>query len=75
MTAGLEAPARPGAIRRNCITLWASILALRASGAVAETFGVSLNDDYRETIRHMAEVDEVIEAHGGWPDAFVARKA
>ena len=24
-----------------------------------------------ETIRIMAEIDEVIEAHGGWPDAFV----
>ena len=23
-----------------------------------------------ETIRIMAEIDEVIEAHGGWPDAF-----
>lgn len=26
----------------------------------------------RETIRLMAEVDVVIEAHGGWPDAFMA---
>ena len=25
-----------------------------------------------ETIRIMAEIDEVIEAHGGWPGAFVA---
>ena len=25
-----------------------------------------------ETIRIMAEIDEVIEAHGGWPDAFQA---
>ncbi len=24
-----------------------------------------------ETIRIMAEIDEVIESHGGWPDAFV----
>ena len=24
-----------------------------------------------ETIRIMAEIDEVIEAHGGWPDAFL----
>ena len=24
----------------------------------------------KETIRIMAEIDEVIEAHGGWPDAF-----
>ena len=24
-----------------------------------------------ETIRIMAEIDEVIDAHGGWPDAFV----
>ena len=23
-----------------------------------------------ETIRLMNEIDEVIEAHGGWPDAF-----
>ena len=23
-----------------------------------------------ETIRIMAEIDEVVEAHGGWPDAF-----
>ena len=23
-----------------------------------------------QTIRIMAEIDEVIEAHGGWPDAF-----
>jgi hypothetical protein len=23
-----------------------------------------------ETIRVMAEIDKVIEAHGGWPDAF-----
>jgi hypothetical protein len=23
-----------------------------------------------ETIRLMAEIDKVIEAHGGWPDAF-----
>ncbi len=27
-----------------------------------------------ETIRIMAEIDEVIEAHGGWPDAFVTEK-
>ncbi|MFH1418769.1 MAG: type ISP restriction/modification enzyme [Planctomycetota bacterium] len=27
-----------------------------------------------DTIRIMAEIDEVIEAHGGWPDAFVAEK-
>ena len=25
-----------------------------------------------ETIRIMAEIDEIIEAHGGWPDAFQA---
>jgi hypothetical protein len=25
-----------------------------------------------ETIRLMKEIDEVIEAHGGWPAAFVA---
>jgi hypothetical protein len=25
-----------------------------------------------ETIRLMGEIDEVIEAHGGWPDAFVS---
>ena len=24
-----------------------------------------------ETIRIMAEIDETIEAHGGWPDAFI----
>ena len=24
----------------------------------------------RETIRLMKEIDEVIEAHGGWPGAF-----
>ena len=24
-----------------------------------------------ETIRIMGEIDEVIEEHGGWPDAFV----
>ena len=24
-----------------------------------------------ETIRIMAEIDQVIESHGGWPDAFV----
>ena len=24
-----------------------------------------------ETIRIMAEIDEVINAHGGWPDAFI----
>ena len=24
-----------------------------------------------ETIRIMAEIDKVIEAHGGWPDAFI----
>ncbi len=24
-----------------------------------------------ETIRIMAEIDEVIDAHGGWPDAFM----
>lgn len=28
-----------------------------------------------ETIRLMAEIDEVIEAHGGWPDAFQTEKA
>jgi predicted helicase len=28
-----------------------------------------------ETIRLMAEIDEVIEAHGGWPGAFQARQA
>ena len=26
-----------------------------------------------ETIRIMAEIDEVIESHGGWPDAFVTK--
>ena len=25
----------------------------------------------KETIRLMAEIDKVIEAHGGWPNAFV----
>jgi hypothetical protein len=25
----------------------------------------------RETIRIMAEIDKVIDAHGGWPGAFV----
>ena len=25
-----------------------------------------------ETVRIMAEIDEIIEAHGGWPDAFQA---
>ena len=25
-----------------------------------------------ETIRLMAEIDQVIEAHGGWPGAFTA---
>lgn len=28
-----------------------------------------------ETIRIMKEIDEVIELHRGWPDAFVAGKA
>ena len=28
-----------------------------------------------ETIRIMGEIDEVIEAHGGWPDAFVTDAA
>jgi RimJ/RimL family protein N-acetyltransferase len=28
------------------------------------------NEDQRETIRLMAEIDEVIETHGGWPGAF-----
>ena len=43
--------------------------------------GATLSDDdiahyqkivvaLNETIRIMAEIDEVIEAHGGWPDAF-----
>ncbi|MCH7719404.1 MAG: hypothetical protein IH988_00240 [Planctomycetes bacterium] len=27
-----------------------------------------------ETIRIMAEIDEVIEAHGGWPGAFITEK-
>ena len=27
------------------------------------------------TIRMMAKIDEVIEAHGGWPDAFLAGEA
>ena len=26
-----------------------------------------------ETIRLMGEIDEVIEAHGGWPEAFQSR--
>ena len=26
-----------------------------------------------ETIRIMAEIDEVIEQHGGWPDAFITK--
>ena len=25
----------------------------------------------KETIRLMAEIDKVIDAHGGWPGAFV----
>ena len=29
----------------------------------------------RETIRLMAEIDQVIDRHGGWPDAFVAASA
>jgi len=28
----------------------------------------------RETIRIMAEIDKVIDAHGGWPGAFVTDK-
>ena len=28
-----------------------------------------------ETIRIMAEIDEVIEKHGGWPDAFQTAEA
>ena len=28
-----------------------------------------------ETIRLMAEIDRVIEAHGGWPDAFLSKSA
>ena len=35
-------------------------------GAHYQKIVVTLN----ETIRIMAEIDEVIEAHGGWPDAF-----
>ena len=35
-------------------------------GAHYQKIVVALN----ETIRIMAEIDEVIEAHGGWPDAF-----
>jgi hypothetical protein len=27
-----------------------------------------------ETIRLMAEIDRVITAHGGWPEAFMANK-
>ncbi len=27
-----------------------------------------------ETIRLMSEIDQVIEAHGGWPSAFVTEK-
>ena len=27
-----------------------------------------------ETIRLMAEIDKVIEAHGGWPNAFITPK-
>ena len=27
-----------------------------------------------ETIRIMAEIDEVIDAHGGWPNAFITNK-
>ena len=27
-----------------------------------------------ETIRLMAEIDELIESHGGWPDAFLSRR-
>jgi hypothetical protein len=27
-----------------------------------------------ETIRLMAEIDQTIEAHGGWPGAFVTKK-
>jgi len=26
----------------------------------------------RETIRIMGEIDEIIDQHGGWPDAFTA---
>ena len=36
-----------------------------------QKFVVALN----ETIRIVAEIDEVIEAHGGWPAAFEARAA
>ncbi len=28
-----------------------------------------------ETIRIMGEIDEVIDAHGGWPDAFITDPA
>jgi hypothetical protein len=28
----------------------------------------------KETIRLMAEIDKVIEAHGGWPGAFITGK-
>ena len=37
-----------------------------AAGAIHQRIVVALN----ETICIMAEIDEVIEAHGGWPDAF-----
>ena len=36
-----------------------------------QTISVALN----ETIRLMKEVDEVIEEHGGWPDAFQVERA
>jgi hypothetical protein len=28
-----------------------------------------------ETIRLMAEIDKVIEAHGGWPGAFATKES
>ena len=31
-------------------------------------------DALNETIRIMKEIDEVIEEHGGWPDAFAAER-
>jgi len=29
----------------------------------------------KETIRLMAEIDEVIEQHGGWPGAFTTKES
>ena len=75
-----------GAINHTLLTVDAALIrGFDIKGIIFNRKGRTLSDDdlahyqkivvaLNETIRLMHEIDEVIEAHGGWPGAFVTDK-